>query len=551
MATSNRMPEELANASGIEYVRPSPSRLGLLGNRWGLLGSGHQQGRSENMFSGKGDFAAFLEVLRARCEVWDIEGGKDWRRREADDDETVEYIPGSNNPAEDAANFGELGTSSGGLGHEQSQETTSEIEAVSQASKSAKPVIPRYFHVFLASDDVAELNQQVWGSAVLKAALSDPGLPSSLTEVPWESTHLRVYGRNVFVPRYHSGVTMWTFSELCSSNLGPADYITLASTFHTLILDSVPILTLLQKNEARRFITLLDALYEARCKLLIRAEAGPDDIFFPETRAGSGSDTASDLNSNEDGGVYSEVFSEIYQDQTSPFRPNISSYTSSASPPSSLSSPLPSTSHSSNTSELSTRSILADEDSDFGPVYGAGRFSGTRGPSDGPPGAGSEIGRQDGPDFAKIGTFTGEDERFAYKRARSRLWEMCGRRWWERMEEGWWRPVSREVRRWEGDGGTAAQNGSIGFVNREVDAGFGGEEAGDEIEEREKLFRHGASPFRTSREPPPKFGWVHAWGMMKWGKKAGAWGKGPEGLEEKKGEKEKDGVGKNDADRRS
>ena len=39
-----------------------------------------------------------------------------------------------------------------------------------------------------------------------------------------------------------------------------------------------------------------------------------------------------------------------------------------------------------------------------------------------------------------------------------------------------------------------------------------------------------ASPFRTTSEPPPKFSWVHAWGMTKWGKKAGRWGEGTDGL---------------------
>jgi protein AFG1 len=46
-------------------------------------------------------------------------------------------------------------------------------------------------------------------------------------------------------------------------------------------------------------------------------------------------------------------------------------------------------------------------------------------------------------------SFTGEDERFAYGRARSRLWEMCGERWHERSDPGWWRPLPLEVRRWE------------------------------------------------------------------------------------------------------
>ena len=47
------------------------------------------------------------------------------------------------------------------------------------------------------------------------------------------------------------------------------------------------------------------------------------------------------------------------------------------------------------------------------------------------------------PDFGKTSAFTGEDERFAYKRAQSRLWEMCGSRWWARSEEGWHRPLTQ------------------------------------------------------------------------------------------------------------
>ncbi|KAA8619593.1 Mitochondrial ATPase [Pyrenophora tritici-repentis] len=64
------------------------------------------------------------------------------------------------------------------------------------------------------------------------------------------------------------------------------------------------------------------------------------------------------------------------------------------------------------------------------------------------------------------------------------------------------------------------------------------------------MFKHGASPFRTHPDAPPKFAWTHAWGMMTWGKKAGAWGKGVEGLDERdkvkdgEDETEKDGKGK-------
>ena len=544
VATSNRMPEELANASGIEFSPPPSSRLGLLANKWGLLSSGESRGRSESMFSGKGDFAAFLEVLRARCEIWDMEGERDWRRREAEgpsqrapDTDTSEAY------SENMMTFDGLepmASGNWGLGYEQSvhrksvEETTTPLE---------KTLLPKKYFVApspLTNEDAADF-EDVWRKALFHSLSlpDDPGLQST---IPWQSTVLRVYGRDLIVPRVLNGVTMWTFSELCTTYLGPADYISIASNFHTLVLTDVPILTLLQKNEARRLITLLDALYEARCKLVVRAEAGPDDLFFPETRSPPSGSTLE--NSSEDG-TYAETFSEIYQDQTSPFRPNISSYTSSSSTPSYFSSPLPSTPFSQNNSSPSLRSILADEDSDFGPVYGADRSSSpnihpleptseyrnTRGPGDGAPGAGNEIGG--GPNFQRTGIYTGEDERFAYKRARSRLWEMCGTRWWARHEEGWWKPVGREVRRWEG---MRTEPKVVSFREEcldETSTSTLDETSDTTVPGNKNIFRHGASPFRTSQDPPPKIPWVHAWGMMTWGKKAGAWGKGPDGLQER------------------
>ncbi|MCJ1433617.1 hypothetical protein MMC27_002980 [Xylographa pallens] len=461
VATSNRMPEELANASGVEFSPPPSSRLGLLGGRWGLLGSSKSRGRSESMFNGKGDFAAFLEVLRARCEIWDIEGERDWRRREAEG--SSQHAPHANTDEthlEDIITFDGLepmASGNWGLGFEQSAHRKSDEDTPAPAPTTNLP--KNYFVTpspLSSIEDIAGVDN-IWQQGLFDS-LSMPRNASEQSTIPWQSAVLRVYGRELLVPRVLDGVTMWTFSELCTTYLGPADYISIASNFHTLVLTDVPILTLLHKNEARRLITLLDALYEARCKLIIRAEAGPDGLFFPETKSPP-SGTASE-NSTEDG-TYAETFSEIYQDQTSPFRPNISSYTSSSSTPSYASSPLPSTPFSQSTSSSSIRSVLADEDSDFGPVYGAGRSSSSnvhpleptseyrniRGPGDGAPGAGNEMG---GLNFQRTGIYTGEDEKFAYKRARSRLWEMCGARWWARQEEGWWKPVGREIRRWEG-----------------------------------------------------------------------------------------------------
>lgn len=519
IATSNRMPEELANASGVEFAAPPSSRLGMLKSRWGLLGAGIPSGRSESS-PGKGDFALFLDVLRARCEIWDMDGSKDWRRREIEDDmysaQTKKMEDTVTNNGTRAEGVESIALENGGKAYAhmsfQNKDESKEEKYISD------PLPSYYFMRNLPLDsEVVTIDPDLSWTAALHSAVSKtpPSFPSA-AEIPWKPTSLHIYGRTLFVPRHLRGVTYWAFSELCCTNLGPADYISLASTFHTIILTDVPILTLLHKNEARRLITLLDALYEARCKLLVRAAAGPDTIFFPEQTHPS-STSNPDLDPTTEA-IHPETFSEIYQDQISPFRPNTSStYTPSTSTPSYLS---PSS---------TPRSILADEDSDFGPLP----YSKHPPTSDGPPGAGNEIGK---PDFSNTMAFTGEDERFAYKRARSRLWEMCSARWWARAgePEEWWRPLPPESMLWEGRETAAAA--AAAAVAPEVVLRAGGEtkERESKNDDDEGLFRHGASPFRVHGEPPPKFGWTHAWGMMRWGKKAGTWGKGVDGLDERR-----------------
>ncbi|KAL8927744.1 MAG: hypothetical protein Q9208_002159 [Pyrenodesmia sp. 3 TL-2023] len=531
IATSNRMPEQLANASGVEFAIPPVSRLGMPRHRWSLLGPGSHGEESETVSPGKRDFAAFLDVLRARCQIWDMEGGKDWRRQEA-----VDVVPAMSaadeedgSPAKEQGFHGLQPMLPGnwGLGYEQSVGTSQHEQTMVTKGDSR---LPKYYftHPVDAAATRTKGSQHAWDAALRHAVADNHPSSGPTAAIPWKPASLRVYGRDLFIPRRLGGVSLWTFGELCVTRLGPADYITLASNFHTFVVTDVPVLTLLDKNEARRLITLLDALYECRCRLLVRAAAGPDDIFFPESQSWSSS-TAPEKDTDDaepSDGVYPETFSEIFQDQTSPFRPNVSAYTSSASPPSYDSSPLPS---SASPSAKATRSILADEDSDFGPTYGAGRSPGSRyrGPADGIPGAGNEIGQQPSPDFSRTGVFTGEDERFAYKRATSRLWEMCGTRWWTK-EEGWWKPLEKEVRGWENSIVTNSQRDAA-VANTCASA-----EPDAQHSEGGALFRHGASPFRTSQDPPPKIPWTHAWGMVKWGKKAGAWGQGIEGLDKRK-----------------
>lgn len=71
--------------------------------------------------------------------------------------------------------------------------------------------------------------------------------------------------------------------ELCARPLGPADYIALAAAYHTIFIEGVPAMSMQVRDQARRFITLVDELYNARCALVVSAAAPPGELF-----AGSG-----------------------------------------------------------------------------------------------------------------------------------------------------------------------------------------------------------------------------------------------------------------------
>ena len=88
-----------------------------------------------------------------------------------------------------------------------------------------------------------------------------------------------VRGREVAVPEAARGVARFHFDDLCRKPLGAGDYLALAERFHTFILSGVPAMRPEDRNEARRFINLIDALYEARCNLVLSAASGPDKLY--------------------------------------------------------------------------------------------------------------------------------------------------------------------------------------------------------------------------------------------------------------------------------
>ena len=94
-----------------------------------------------------------------------------------------------------------------------------------------------------------------------------------------EPLTLTVKGREVVLPAFSNGVARVPFWELCGKPLGPADYLAVAEAVRVLILEDVPRLGRTNYNEAKRFVTLIDALYEAKVRLVVSAADVPERLY--------------------------------------------------------------------------------------------------------------------------------------------------------------------------------------------------------------------------------------------------------------------------------
>lgn len=94
-----------------------------------------------------------------------------------------------------------------------------------------------------------------------------------------EPLRIEVQGRILRVDKHAQGIAWLTFGELCLRPLGANDYLALAKMCHTVLLQGIPAMTREERNEAKRFVTLIDALYDHRVKLVATAEVAVDDLY--------------------------------------------------------------------------------------------------------------------------------------------------------------------------------------------------------------------------------------------------------------------------------
>jgi cell division protein ZapE len=111
-----------------------------------------------------------------------------------------------------------------------------------------------------------------------KAALSQ-AFESLTGRLHGSPATLRVLGHPVAIPEVAGNVARFSFADLCERPLGATDFLAIARAFHTIVMDNIPVIQASQRNEAKRFINLVDALYDRHVKLIASAAAEPPDLY--------------------------------------------------------------------------------------------------------------------------------------------------------------------------------------------------------------------------------------------------------------------------------
>ncbi|MBR0690748.1 AFG1 family ATPase [Bradyrhizobium manausense] len=95
-----------------------------------------------------------------------------------------------------------------------------------------------------------------------------------------KSRDISIKGRILHVPCSAHGVARFSFADLCEKPLGASDYLRLAHDYHTILVDHIPVMDFSQRNAAKRFITLIDTLYDNAVKLMASADANPISLYL-------------------------------------------------------------------------------------------------------------------------------------------------------------------------------------------------------------------------------------------------------------------------------
>jgi cell division protein ZapE len=126
--------------------------------------------------------------------------------------------------------------------------------------------------------------QPVWHMPADRAA--DAALDDAWKKLtgghPGGPHHLTVKGRTVRVPCAAMGVARFSFHDLCEQPLAASDYLRVAHEFHSIVLDRIPVMDFSKRNEAKRFIILIDTLYDHAVKLVASAAADPDRLYLAD-----------------------------------------------------------------------------------------------------------------------------------------------------------------------------------------------------------------------------------------------------------------------------
>jgi cell division protein ZapE len=96
---------------------------------------------------------------------------------------------------------------------------------------------------------------------------------------PCRPRDISIKGRVLHVPCSAHGVARFSFADICEKPLAASDYLRLARDYHTIMIDRVPVMDYAERNAAKRFITLIDTLYDNRVKLMASAQAGPMSLY--------------------------------------------------------------------------------------------------------------------------------------------------------------------------------------------------------------------------------------------------------------------------------